>query len=209
MNATAKAQMLARVAPDIEPVGVIEEAGIAIGSTDQCQDFLAGVDGFSTDLGFGQRRAISGDERAFEPQCLIDRGCRAIARIGHQRCPLLPVLRKGENAIAQHVGGGFKACTEQTYGNGHELLVRECIFLSAGLDERGSKVVLGIYHPISKELFEECLQHADLLVGLRQFLLGQRARFEHDKTACDRIHDLGQARIARVDPEHVAHDPHG
>lgn len=42
MNATAKAQMLARVAPDIEPVGVIEEAGIAIGSTDQCQDFLAG-----------------------------------------------------------------------------------------------------------------------------------------------------------------------
>ena len=73
----------------------------------------------------------------------------------------------------------------------------------------GSKVIAGICHTIGKELFEECLQHADLLVGLDQFLLGQRARFEHDKTACDRTHDLGQPRIARVDPEHVAHDPHG
>src|SRR5579883_1681481 len=112
VNAGAEGHVSGRAAADVESVGPVPPARIAVGGSKKQQHLLSRSKLHTADLdGFG-RGPEKRLHRRFETKDLLKRVANQV-RIGTQRLPLLAIAREAIERVAEPVDGGVDARREE------------------------------------------------------------------------------------------------
>ena len=97
---------------DVEPVGLVEHVGVAVGGAQQEEQPCVGWDRHAPDLGIDRCLPAPGEHRAVEAEHLLDR-VRDQRWIVDQRLPRLPAGQELPERVAQQAGRRFVAGEQQ------------------------------------------------------------------------------------------------
>ncbi len=126
-------QVRIRISGRVEPVGILEHGGVAVGGGVDHRHLVAGADGLPSQFGIDHCRAAEVVERVRPTEDLLH-GSGDPARVGSERCELVGVVKQGQGPRREHRAGGVVACSDE-------------------LNEKASEVDIG--HQVAVELLAE------------------------------------------------------
>ena len=153
VDAAAEADVLCGVRPpDVEHVGLREDARVAIGGSEQQRDLLAPRDRDAGDLDtILEHPALEELERRVEAEELLDRhGGRH--RAVDQTLPLVAVVHQRPDTVSERVHGRLVAGVQEDDDGRHDLGIGEMLAVDTRLDERRHEIVAGREPPLADQL---------------------------------------------------------
>ncbi len=158
-------RQVAVLAPrDVEPVGIVELFGIAVGGGEQDHRLLSLRDVDVTDRDVLQRHAARELHGRVIAQQLLD-GAAGEERVGAQQLELLEVAQQGERAVADQVHGRFVPGDEEQDAGREQLGLAQLVAGFLRRDERAEQVVTGFLPPLLDELREVLRERLDRLLA--------------------------------------------
>ena len=146
-SARAERDVVVRVPGDVEAVGIVERALVAVGRRVHEHHPLAGGDLPAVDLGVGGRPARELHDGADPAQQLLDRG-RHQCRVGAQPFELLGVFEQHDGAGGDQVAGRLAPRVLQEHEEEVDLQLRERLALDLGGEQHAEQVVARLRPPL-------------------------------------------------------------
>ena len=134
-------------ARDVEPVGIGEMPGIAVGRPDGGNDQGPAGDLPALNLDISGGEPSRPLHRAVIAQELLDRGGDE-AGIALELLELVGMTEQGEQPVADEVHRGLVPGDEQQHAHGQHLALAQLVSLLLGRDEQAQQVFLGALAPL-------------------------------------------------------------
>src|SRR5918995_233719 len=130
MDAVTEGHVRVLGAADVEALGIVERLGIAVGRVHEGEDPLAFADRLAAHLEVGGGDTREGARGAVVAQPFLDRAARHRRR-GEQAFPLLAILHRIEEAVADEVGRRLVAGKQEQDTSADDLVGRQRVAVVA------------------------------------------------------------------------------